>query len=162
MTVFIYVKDNPQNFAILLVQLQPQLKEEDDIYIVDATPNREGLRLAKLYGSTRCYIFVEVGDYDWKTAYNFAEQNMFNNKQEGILHLRENLIISSTFISNMKKAAQSEYGIIYPVLIGVPYERFPSDFKWYNSAKTVKDAKVKGITITCFYKKAKGNNYLFL
>lgn len=161
MTVFIHYQGSP-NFPVLLVQLQPQLSEDDDIYIVDSSPNREGLRLAKLYGSTRCYIFVEVGKYDWKDAWEFALQNMKENKQEGLLHLSEDLVISSTFISNMKKAAKSEFKIIYPIIWGIPYSKFPPDFRWYNSPKPVVNAKLNGISITCFYQKAESGEKIGL
>lgn len=152
MTIFIQVKDNPQNFAILLVQLQPLLSESDDIYIVDSSPNREAVRLSKLYGSTRCYIFVEVGNYTWEKAYTFAWQNMMENSQEGILCISEDAVISQTFISNMKKAAKLGK-VICPMILETPYPQLPNNFKWYNPP--VKQLK-PGVTtsLSCFYKSA--------
>ncbi len=156
MTVLIHYTGSP-NFPVLLTQIQPQLSEDDDIYVVDTTPNREGLRLAKLYGSTRCYIFVEVGKYSWAEAYMFAYRNMQENKQGGILSLHENLIISSTFISNIKKASGLGYDVVIPRILKTPYPQLPSSFTWYNPpVKKVVKSFIK--STDCFYARADKDN----
>lgn len=141
MTVFIYTKGS-SNLAVLLTQIQPQLDPDSDIYIVDASKNREGLRIAKLYGSTRCYIFVEVGDYNWDKAYGFAYQSMLENKQEGILAISENAIISKTFIGNARRALKMGAYTASPKVLRTPYDQFPNSFKWYNPVvKSLKDGE---------------------
>lgn len=155
MTVFIHYTGS-SNFRVIITQLQPQLSEDDDIYIVDSSPNREGLRLSKLYGSTRCYIFVEVGDYPWDKAFGFAQQSMKENKQDGILCLSEDIVVSHTFISNVKRAAKLGFGTVYPSFLKLPYPQFPNSFTWYNPP-VKKLEKAVFFFNHCFYQKADAN-----
>lgn len=132
MTVFIHYKSNPINFAQLLVSLQRQLNENDDIYVVDSSPDREGFRLTKLYGSTRSFIFIEVGQYDYSKALGFGIENQLDNDQEAFLCLPENAVISDTFISNVRRVIKSGASTASPIVEEVPYPQFPGSFKWYN------------------------------
>lgn len=132
MTVFIYFSKNPINFAQLLVSLQRQLNESDDIYVVDSSSDREGFRLAKLYGSTRSFIFIEVGDYTYKQAWNFGRQNQLENKQDGFLAISEDAVISDTFISNVRRVIKMGVSVACPLIHEAPYPLFPNSFSWYN------------------------------
>lgn len=131
MTVFLHYTGSP-NFRVIITQIQPQLSPDDDIYVVDSSPNREGFRLAKLYGSTRCYIFVEVGKYTYEEALGFGIENQLENNQEGILVLSENAVISSTFIGNVKRVLKMGIQTACPIVEEIPYPQFPSHFRWYN------------------------------
>lgn len=133
MTVFIHYTNNPINFAQLLVSLQRQLKGNDDIYIVDSSKNREGFRLSKLYGSTRSFIFIEVGKYTYEEALQFGIQSQLENDQEGFVVLPENAVISDTFISNVRRVIKSGASTASPIVEEVPYPLFPNHFTWYNS-----------------------------
>lgn len=124
---------------MLLVQLQSQLSEDDDIYVV--SPDKKGVGIVKQYGSTRSTILVEVSKCDWQKALAFAWQSMIENKQDGILCLSENLIISSTFIANLKRAIKSDFDILSPHIIFNPYNHFPNEFRWYNHPATAEEGK---------------------
>ncbi len=132
MTVFIHYTNNPINFAQLLVSLQPQLNESDDIYIVDSSSDREGFRLAKLYGSTRSVIFIEVGQYTYEKALAFGIENELENGQDAILVISQDAVISNTFISNVRRVIKMGIQTACPIVEEVPYPQFPGSFKWYN------------------------------
>ncbi len=131
LTVVIPFKSNPTNLAVLLAQLQPQLNPDDDIYILDSSSDRSALKLAALYGTTRSYIFVEIGPYG--KALEAGLESMADNNQHALLFLNENCFISSTFVANMKKAIDSPYQIVSPRVYRNPYHKMDSNFKLYNS-----------------------------
>lgn len=95
---------NKIGFVQLLVSLQPQLHPDDDIYVIDSTKEHSSLSLVKAYGSSRCYIFVELSDKTGPDAVSLGLQSMKENKQEGAVVLFENNIISNTFIVSLKRA----------------------------------------------------------
>lgn len=130
LTVVIPFKSNPTNLAVLLAQLQPQLHPNDDIYIVDSSLKKDGLKIAALYGTTRSYIFVEPTKYE--NALEFGIQSMVENNQEAILFLKEDAFISATFVSNMKKTLDSPFQIISPRVYKNPYPKMDPNFKLYN------------------------------
>ena len=127
-----FVKD-PINFAVLLATLQPQLHPDDDIYIIDTSPDKLALKIATLYGTTRCYIFVEPAPYEKSLQYGI--QSMVENKQKGLIFLGEDCFISSTFIFNMKKLIDSNYEIASPRVYENPYHKMDPNFKYYNPTK---------------------------
>lgn len=151
-TIFTHFTGNSLGFTFLLGLLQPQLSQDDDIYVVDSTPNRDGLKLATLFGTTRSYIFVEVGDYSYEQAFNFAFQNMAENKQDGLLAISDQCVISTTFITNLKKAIVSGFAILYPQIREIPYKRMDSNFQWFCpvTAEVVK-ADINDATPHCAY-----------
>lgn len=130
MTIFIYHRGS-ENLKVLLTQLQSQLSQSDDIYIYDPTPKRSGLTIARLYGSSKCYIFVEVGNLSYIEALQTGWQSCRENSQDGLLVIDENCVISNTLIPNIKKASES-FDIISPIVIKTPYPQMPSEFKWHN------------------------------
>lgn len=128
-TVAIEYTGSP-NFPVLLVQLQPQLHPDDDIYIVDKTPDRSALKICELYGSTRCYIFVEVSrGIDVKTA---GEQSARENRQISTIVLNENAVISATLIHNIKRSFRNSEQTRHPEILETPYPKMPANFSWYN------------------------------
>lgn len=137
MTVVVHYTGNEKGLVALLVNLQPQLAPLDDIYIVDSTEEHSGLKLATLYGTTRCYIFVEVNLYTFEDALSAGFQSCMENSQDGALILSESTILPQTFISNLKKAikiSNGEYGVLVPQVIKSPYDRMDSNFQWFNPA----------------------------
>lgn len=118
-----------------MVNLQPQLHTSDDIYIIDASKDRSGLKIATLYGTTRCYIFVELRKTIDK-AEKAGFESVLQNKQEGGLVLSENTLLSQTFISNLKKAIKlnrnSKYDALMPEIVKMPYPRMDQNFRWFN------------------------------
>lgn len=149
-TVVIPYTGNKVGLATLLVQLQPQLHTDDDIYIVDSTPERSGVEIARLYGSTRCYIFVEVGKYDSYQAIGFGMQNCKENGQKGFLVMSSRLVISQTFIANLKKAIKKGFKVISPTVIETPYHQMPQNFQWYNPS-TTEVTHVSTFSPFCYY-----------
>lgn len=133
MTVLITYTGNKVGLASLLLQLQPQLKSDDDIYVFDSSEDHDGVDLAKLYGSTRCVIFVE---YDWEdsdiTALQAADESAKKNGQRYLLVLTEDCVISATFISNLKRCFKFKYNMYYPINLRPAYRQFPTEFNWYN------------------------------
>jgi len=143
MTVLIY-HTNSRNFPVLFTQLQPQLATSDDIYVVG---RHDALPIVKQYGSSRCFVFVEVGDYSKEEAIKFAFDNMKQNKQKGLLVIDERCVISQTFIANFKKAIK-----LFPESCLSPntIHKMTSNFKWYNPS-TKKSYIVLRNDKECYY-----------
>lgn len=131
---------NQHGLSQLLVSLQPQLHPDDDIYVVDMSKDLSGLRLAGLYGSTRCYIFVEKAfGIDADDAIRRGFENMKENKQDGILAISDRCVISSTFVANIKKALKvcNHYRFVPNCLEVVPgSDRMNANFSWYGGSQT--------------------------
>jgi len=140
MTVIIPYQGNKHGLSQLLVSLQPQLHPDDDIYIIDMTKDLSGVKIAALYGSTRCFIFVETApDIDTKEAIQRGIESMKENKQECGLVITERCVITNTFVANMKKALKvCNHCTLVPnhsdVLPGD--EKMDANFNWYGSSQT--------------------------
>ena len=135
-TVIIPYEGNKVLFSQLLVSIQPQLHPDDDIYIVDTTKNQEGVKLAKLLGSTRSFIFVEVAPEKSEIeALKYGFQNMKENKQEGALILPADCVISSTLVANFKKAKKTQYDMLFCRCSVV--DQMASNFKWFDPPPVV-------------------------
>lgn len=135
LTVIIPYTNNEPGLAQLLVSIQPQLHPEDDIYILDMSKDRSGVKMAKTYGSSRCYIFVETFNKDTITedAIAFGFQSMKENKQEGALIIEPNIIIPVTFIANLKKAIKLGHDVLFFKQSITPKdERMDANFKWFT------------------------------
>ncbi len=104
MIILIPYYSNNIGLSALLTNIQPQLEATDLIYIVDTSINRSGLEIARMYSSSRCITLVEVGEYTIYQAWNFGIEAMLENKQEGILILNDDVLLSQTCIANIKKA----------------------------------------------------------
>lgn len=111
------------------MSLQPQLHPDDDIYLIDSSRDRSGVKIANLYGTSRCYIFVEVGDYSFDKSVEFGKQSAKENKQIPLV-LFENSVISATFIQNYKRSIRRGDGE-KPAFLKTPYPKIPPDFQWY-------------------------------
>lgn len=140
-TVIIPYTGNREGLTALLVGLQPQLTPEDDIYIIDSSKDRSGLKIAALYATTRSYVFVEIAkqETDQEKAEMAGFQSMRENNQEGALVIGENVVVSHTFISNLKKAiklSNNVYDVLVPQAIVSPYEKMDSNFSWFNPVTT--------------------------
>jgi thymidine kinase len=131
MTVLVYYQKNKVNLAVLITRLQTELSTSDDIYVVDTSKDRSGLEIARLYGTSRNHIFIEVGDYTFPEAVKFATQSMNENKQGKLLILDENAFISQTLIQNVKRA--QNYNLI-PITKRLPYDRMDPNFKLFNAS----------------------------
>lgn len=142
MTVLIHSHNSP-NFPVLLVQLQMQLSPSDDIYVVG---DKQTVETVKRYGSSRSYIFVEVGDYSFSEAVKFAKQNMIENKQEGLLVIDENCIISATLIQSMKRCERDllKYQVFCPIIT-----QMSPNFRWF--AHPLEIDPVSEIDPRCYY-----------
>ena len=132
-TVAIVYRGNHSALSQLLVGLQPQLHPNDDIYIFDLSRDRSAIRVAKRYGSTRCYLFVELMSTQSK-IFDFAIQSMSDNKQDGVLFLPSTSVISNTFVANLKKASK-DYDVLFFNSSFV--EDMDPNFKWFTPPPTV-------------------------
>lgn len=139
-TCIVPFSGNAVGLSQLLVSLQPQLHPDDDIYIIDSTKDRSGVRIAKLYGSTRCFIFVEVSPKEEAAAVQLGLQSMKENKQEGALVIYPNLVIPTTFIANLKKAMREMHDIL--IFNEAKSDDFlDPNFKWFTPPPTITDSK---------------------
>lgn len=140
MTIIIPYTGIEHGLSQLLVALQPQLHPDDDIYIIDMSKDLSGLKLAGLYGSTRCYIFVEKAhEIDFNEAVARGVQNMKENKQESALVISERCVITNTFVANMKKALKvCNHCTLFPAHLDVlpGDDRMDANFNWYGSSQT--------------------------
>lgn len=150
MTVLTHYTGNQLGLATLLVNLQPQLSPDDDIYIVDASKDRSGLKIASMYGSTRSYIFVEVGNYSLYEAGNFGVQSMKENKQDGLLFVSDRCLLPFTFIASLRRAIPDSKDAIVPHLQEV--ERMDPSFKWFSKPLKLEDGEPNDL---CYYLKAR-------
>lgn len=132
-TILLQYKENPINLAVLLSQLQPQLHPDDDIYLIDSSEHKNGLKLVAAYGTTRCYIFVETSPQINRLKAGI--QSMVDNNQHALIYLSENAFISSTFVSNMKRVIDSQYEIISPVVVPNQFHKMDPNFKFFNSSE---------------------------
>jgi hypothetical protein len=137
MTIIIPYTGLEHGLSQLLVALQPQLHPDDDIYIVDMSKDLSGLKLAGLYGSTRCYIFVEKAPgITFTEAVARGVENMKGNKQESALVLTERCVITNTFVANMKKALKvCNHCTLVPRHLEVLEDRMDANFGWYGSSQ---------------------------
>lgn len=135
----------------LLIALQPQLAPSDDIYIADCSGDRSGLKIARLYGSSRSYLLVEVDLSTRDQALASALEHMRKQHQEGILVISENVVISQTLIASIRKASKlTSAARLIPNAIITPYPKMPTDFRWFNShAVVVKDTNI--VFDDCYY-----------
>lgn len=138
MTTLIYYTGIEHGLSQLLVALQPQLHPDDDIYIIDTTKDLSGLKIAGLYGSTRCYIFVEKAPgIDFQEAVKRGVQNMKENKQDSALVLTDRCVITTTFVANMKRALKKcNHCTLFPAHMDVLGDRMDANFSWYGSSQT--------------------------
>lgn len=143
-----FVKD-PINFAVLLATLQPQLHPDDDIYILDTSPDKMALKIVAIYGTTRCYNFVELAPYEKSLQYGI--QSMVENKQQGLVFLSEDCFISSTFIFNMKQLIHSNYELVSPRVYENPYHKMDPNFKYYNPTKPTEVVPAENFSSHCFF-----------
>jgi hypothetical protein len=116
----------------LLTQLQPQLDQKDDIYILDVSKQRDALKIAKLYGSSRCLILVEPGNYTTEEGLKYAEEFANKNGHKQMMFLPDNSVISTTLIPNFKRGIKLAE-MHKPQIIESPYPNMPSEFRWYNA-----------------------------
>lgn len=127
MLAYIPYSGEATQLCVLLTLLQPQLSSKDDIYILDTTPERSGLDIAKLYGSTRSYIFVEVAE---ELSLIPGIEYMIQNRHGGMLVIKPNTVISKTFISNLKRASKESYDVFCFHTTENTY--LDPNFKWYT------------------------------
>jgi hypothetical protein len=142
MLVTIPYHSNQIGLSALLVNIQTQLTGDDLIYIVDTSPDRSGLKIAKMYGGNKTITFVEVGTYTIYEAWNFGIDSMLENNQEGILILNDDVLLANTCINNLKRAHHLTDDLA--LVTATPSRGWISDtldpnFNWYNTVTQPKD-----------------------
>jgi len=153
MTIIYHHTGNDLALVGLLTNIQPQLSENDDIYIIDSTQDKRGVKLSALYGTSKSYIFVEVGDYSRYDAVKYGLENMVQNDQDGALVLG-NVLVPQTFISDLKRACNhyTDYDLFVPEIRYIIYDVMDANFKWHTPAfRTPNVEKTDFIPAECFY-----------
>lgn len=132
LTTVIPYAGNDVGLAQLLVNLQPQLHPDDDIYVIDFSRGKSAVDIVKKYGSTRCYIFVEVANNSAtdEDIIKFGLQSMKENKQEGALLLYPTSVIATTFVANLKKAIKKGFDILF--FNSLASLEMNPNFKWFT------------------------------
>jgi len=157
MIVCIPYHKNKLGLVALLVNIQPQLNSGDLIYIIDNSDNREGLEIVKMFKSSRVVILVEVGKFSIYESWNIGIESMLDNKQEGILILNDDVLLSMTCISNIKKAHNLTEHLA--LVCETPSRahsshRLDPNFKWFSSSTTFADiGNTKWMSGFAFYLK---------
>jgi glycosyltransferase involved in cell wall biosynthesis len=155
MIVGIPTKNNSAGLAVVLTQLQPQLKPTDSIYIIDTSDDERGVMIAQMYGSRRLPIAIEVAKTTIYQSWNRAIEFMLDNKDDGILMINDDLLFSSTFIANLKRASElADYDALVPTApVGyMPTKRLSDSFDWFNTYTTTnKVVKTDWMCGFCFY-----------
>lgn len=139
MTICIPYKSNNIGLSALLCMLQPQLKQNDAIYIVDNSDNGSGVMIAQMYGSSKMPILIEKAKFSiyesWNAGIDFAIQNSDNS----VLFLNDDVVISQTLISNLKRSLlMSNYACIVPTTPDRAHtsRRLDTNFQWFNKYLT--------------------------
>lgn len=129
---------NQIGLSALLVNLQPQLSSEDIIYVVDTSPEKSGLKIAKMFSSSRCITLVDWQPRTIYQAWNAGIRSAYENNQEGVLFLNDDVLLSMTFIKNLKNALKTKADAYVP---NTPEDYYKSDrlnpnFKWFSPMNT--------------------------
>jgi glycosyltransferase involved in cell wall biosynthesis len=126
------VYDVGDPLEVTLSSVQPQLSTKDEIVVIDRSPDRSGLQIAKKYGSNRCLIYVEVGNLSNEECARLFEEYVIDKKQDGRLTLK-NVLLSQTFIPNLKKAMSlSGASVLFPQVLA-SNERLDPNFDYYQT-----------------------------
>lgn len=142
----------------MLVNLQPQLSASDDIYIVDTTPDREGLKTAQKYKTSKSMVFVDIGLATPEEAITLFMKSARKNNQPGFLAMHH-CLVSQTFITSIRLASdKSQYGILVPKVLPVGDGKIDPNFKWHTGGMPkVGEYRRTGDEL-CKYYSAKGGN----
>jgi hypothetical protein len=138
-TAVIVYRNNETSFVSLLTQLQTALSQDDDIYIIDTSPKKDAVKLATIYGTTRCYIFVEPARKGKTLEYGI--QSMVDNNQKACVFFNERCFISATLIQNLKKAIGTGFSIVSPVVVENVRYRMDCNFKFFNPPNKIKESE---------------------
>jgi GT2 family glycosyltransferase len=139
---------NKVGLAFMMANLQPQMNEDDILYIVDDSPDKSGLEIANMYAGSRTIVLCEVtgGGKGIYNGWNFILQSMLENKKDGAYILNDDVVLSSTCISNLKKADKltgEKYDALVTNTPNRTYasKRFDPNFKWFNLTTKIDDIK---------------------
>lgn len=153
MTIIYHHTGNDLALVSLLTNIQPQLSEDDDIYIIDSTQEKTGVKISALYGTSKSYIFVEVGEYSRYDAVKYGLESMVENKQDGALVLG-NVLVPQNFISNLKRACNhyTDYDLLVPEIHYIIYDVMDTNFRWNSRIlKIPRVEQTNFLPAECFY-----------
>lgn len=127
--------ENPLHIAVMLVNLHPQL-ENDDLIVVKSI-NQEVAKIVKTYSSSRCVtIFDNQAD---------VERLCKIHNMDGVLFLSGGVVFSMTYIQNLKRAIRmSLYDAIVPKK-GIQYQTMNPNFVYYNKSTQKEDIQNVGM-----------------
>lgn len=141
MVITIPHASNQLGLTALLINLQPQLNENDILYIVDNSVNKSGFAIARMFNSHRSIMLVETSGLGLYQSWNAGIDCMLENNQEGILILNDDVLLSQTAISSLKRADSKHLAYTF----ACPDRAYNSEtispyFKWYGKPTlTIKD-----------------------
>jgi GT2 family glycosyltransferase len=132
---------NQLGLTALLINLQPQLNENDIFYIVDNSVNKSGFAIAKMFNTHRSIMLVETSGLELYQSWNAGIDCMLENNQEGVLIINDDVLFSQTAISSLKRAKSNHLAYTF----ACPNRAYSADtissyFKWYGKPNlTIKD-----------------------
>ncbi|MBV6446342.1 MAG: hypothetical protein IFNCLDLE_02635 [Ignavibacteriaceae bacterium] len=139
---------NRAGLAFLMANLQPQMDENDILYIVDDSPDKSGLEIAKMFASSRTLVLCDPtgGGKGIYNGWNYILQAMIDHKKDGAFIINDDVVLSMTCLSNLKRAHKIT-GDVYDCLVPkTPTREWNSkvldpNFSWYSKVTTINDIK---------------------
>lgn len=151
---------NRNGLAFLMANLQPQMTEDDILYIVDDSPDKSGLEIAKTFASSRTNVLCEVaGGKGIYRGWNMILQAMIDHKKDGAFIINDDVVLSTTCIGNIKRAHRLTGGAHDCLVPKTPSREWNSkvldpNFSWWSSITTIDDLKdVRRMAGFAFYLK---------
>lgn len=144
MTIVIPYHNNPVGLTALLCQLQPQLKSTDILYVIDTSglsvkDYNSGYYLTNLYTAGKHTTLVDTTPGTVYESWNAGIDFFVKHPSEGVLFLNDDIVISQTFIINLKRAIQlTDYEAYVPRTSDKNYitHSVSKQFQWYNQTLT--------------------------
>jgi len=129
---------NKAGLAYLLGTLQPQMDENDILYIVDDSPDKSGIEIAKMYAGSRTVVLCETtGGKGIYNGWNAILESMLEHKKDGAFILNDDVVLSQTCIANIKRADKMTDDVA--LITKTPTrewnsKQFDPNFTWFNPA----------------------------
>lgn len=151
---------NRNGLAFLMANLQPQMTEDDILYIVDDSPDKSGLEIAKTFASSRTNVLCEVaGGKGIYRGWNMILETMIEHKKDGAFIINDDVALATTCIGNIKRAHRLTGGVYDCLVPKTPSREWNSkvldpNFSWWSSITTIDDIKeVRWMAGFAFYLK---------
>lgn len=142
LVVSIPSRTNVIGLAALMVNLQPQLDNDDLIYIADNSDDHSVRKVAEMYGTSRCITMVEGEKFNLHDSWNHGLELCVEKKMDGVLTINDDVLFSMTFINNLKRAHRmTDHVALCPTTPDRTYNSRVMDpnFVYFNKSTQIKD-----------------------